>query len=181
MPSLPILAASVLAAALCGPAMAGPHHDDHDHHGKVWSGKARVLDARPIYRSVEVVVPEQHCGPRHRAGHDRHRDRDEVVGTVVGGVVGGLLGNQVDKGSGRTVMTVAGTAIGAVIGNRLAADGDRHRTGRRCETVERVEKRDQLVGYKVRYRYRGRVYHTRTRHDPGKWLHVDHGGRVTRF
>lgn len=182
MPSTRILAASALAAALCGPAIAGPHHHyDADYDG-VGPAKARVLYTRPVYRTVEVVVPERHCDPRQRARH-QDRDRDQVVATLVGGVVGGLLGNQVGKGGGRTAMTVAGTAIGAVIGNRLATGDDRHGQGRpgRCETFERVEKRDELVGYRVEYRHRGRVYHTWTRHDPGQWIQVDHGAREMRF
>ena len=174
MPSIRILFAGALAAALCGPAVAGPQ--DRQGHGDGWPGpgKARVLHAEPIYRPVEVVVPERPCRPGY-AGNQR----DQVVATLVGGVVGGVLGSQVGKGGGRTAMTVAGTAFGALIGNRLADDD--HRSRRRCTTLERVERRDELVGYRVKYRYRGRVYHTRTRHDPGEWIRVDHAARETRF
>ena len=80
-------------------------------------------------------------------------------------------------------MTVAGTAIGAVIGNRLAGDDDRRgpRYADRCKTIDRVEKREELVGYRVKYRHRGQIYHTRTRHDPGKWIRIDRPARDIRF
>jgi uncharacterized protein YcfJ len=181
MPNTHILAASLLAASLCGTALAGPqHHYDRDY-GKGAPHKARVLHTKPIYRTVEVIVPEHHCTPSRQAHHGSGRSRDEVVGTLVGGVVGGLLGSQVGKGGGRTAMTVAGTAIGAVIGNRLSNDDDRHGHTRQCQTIDRVDKRDELVGYRVKYRYRGSIYHTRTQRDPGQWIRVDHAARETRF
>jgi uncharacterized protein YcfJ len=176
-----LITAGILAATLFSPAFAGPHPHYDDDRGKAYPLKARVLHAKPIYRTVEVVVPERHCRPSRQAHHGKHRDRDEVIGTLVGGVVGGLLGNQVGKGSGRTVMTVAGTAIGAVIGNRLASDDDRHRYADRCKTIDRVEKRDEVVGYRVKYRHRGQIYHTRTRHDPGKWIRIDRPAHDMRF
>ena len=183
MPNTHILAASLLAASLCGTALAGPQHHYERDYAKGAQHKARVLHTKPIYRTVEVIVPERHCAPSRQATHSSGRSRDEVVATLVGGVVGGLLGSQIGKGSGRTVMTVAGTAIGAVIGNRLSNDDDRrgHRPPHRCRTMDRVEKRDELVGYRVKYRYRGRIYHTRTQRDPGDWIHVDHAAREIRF
>lgn len=181
MSNTPILSAWVMSAVLSGPALAGPQHGEirlvHE------PGKARVLEARPLYREVEVVVPEQHCWKPQRAHYHGGRDDSAVVGTLVGGVVGGVLGNQIGRGSGRTAMTVAGTAIGAVIGHRLGRDDDHggQRPSNHCETVERVETREELVGYRVKYRYRGRVYHTRTQDHPGKWIRVDHRVREMRF
>ena len=60
----------------------------------------------------------------------------------------------------------------------VADDG---RQGHRCESLARTETREERVGYRVKYRYRGQVYHTQTAHDPGERIRVDGGLRPMRF
>ncbi|MCB1723653.1 MAG: glycine zipper 2TM domain-containing protein [Gammaproteobacteria bacterium] len=169
---------TILAALLCG--IGSAHAGNHDGPGR---GFGQVLQAKPIYETVTVHVPEQRCWNTYDAAYDASYGDDRsntVVGTVIGGVVGGVVGNQFGRGDGRTAMTVAGTVLGAVIGNRIASDasaGD----DTRCATVERDERRRELVGYRVKYRYRGHVYVTRTDYDPGKRIRVDREPRSVNF
>jgi hypothetical protein len=46
------------------------------------------------------------------------------------------------------------------------------RPKQKCEMVTRHEKRKEVTGYKVKYEYRGRIYWTETRHEPGRF--IDH-------
>jgi uncharacterized protein YcfJ len=41
-----------------------------------------------------------------------------------------------------------------------------------CETVDRYEQQQQLVGYRVKYRYEGQTYYTQTTEHPGKHIPV---------
>ncbi len=46
-------------------------------------------------------------------------------------------------------------------------------SGRLCETVEYSTWREELVAYRVAYRYRGRIFHTKTAWHPGERIRVD--------
>lgn len=41
-----------------------------------------------------------------------------------------------------------------------------------CDTFENFHDEEVIDGYNVKYRYNGRVYHTRTENDPGKRMQV---------
>jgi uncharacterized protein YcfJ len=97
------------------------------------------------------------------------------AGPLIGGIVGGVLGNQLVRGRSRTPMTVAGSLIGAAIGHGFSAAPRRPPSTasvRRCRTVNRYERGQQLVGYRVDYRYEGRTFTTRTRGYPGRFIRV---------
>ena len=134
---------------------------------------AEVIQAEPLYKPMQVAHPVNECwiervtydSPAHNA----------YAGPVAGGVIGGVLGNHLARGRGRTAMTVAGTLLGASIGHRLSAASYRPPTTadvRRCATVNRYEQRQQLVGYRVDYRYEGQTFSTRTRGHPGRFIRV---------
>lgn len=163
---LPTLATLVLLAG--DVASADPSH----RYG-------RVLHTEPIYATVQVAVPRERCWQvRDAAGNGGRR----LAGGLVGGIAGGVVGSQVGSGDARVVATIAGTVLGALIGNRIAADLERDADRqRRCETVTRHEPREELVGYRVKYRYRGRIYHTRTEQDPGRRIRVAHDLHPTRY
>ena len=99
---------------------------------------------------------------------------DEVV--TAGGIVGGVVGNQFGGGHGKTALTVAGTLLGASVGHEYNRSHYRPRSTvehvRRCETVDRYEQQQQLVGYRVKYRYEGQIYYTETDEHPGKFIPV---------
>lgn len=164
---------AVVTALAAGDALAGGHRDrDRDGHRDY----GRVIEAEPVYRTQEVRRPEEVCRERYverRSPQRGYSDAHVIAGTIVGGVVG----NQFGKGSGNTAATVAG----ALLGGALVHDAERSRSAarpsqrvpvRHCETVYRIERRRELVGYDVTYRYQGRVYHTHTRHDPGDRIPV---------
>ena len=154
--------ATVLAAAALA-AQADPFYD-----------QARVRGVEPRYETVNV--PREECsrhwvserravGPQHNPG-----------GLVIGGVAGALLGNQVGKGHGREAATALGAVVGAVAGDRIANRdrGDSYDEGPRevttCRTVNEV--RNRVVGYDVTYEYRGQLFTTLMRDNPGPSLRV---------
>lgn len=62
-----------------------------------------------------------------------------------------------------------GTSPGGEPANGPAAD-----FRRRCTAVQTTESRQEQVGYRVKYRYRGRICRTQTERHPGKRIHVHH-------
>jgi uncharacterized protein YcfJ len=143
--------------------------------------EARVLSAEPVYESVSYEVPREQCRNEEVAYHEPGHARRSVTPTILGAVIGGALGNAVGhKKRNRQV----GTVVGAVLGGSIATDlsrrhrqaqaGDvvRYRTERVCQVVNEVRYEEELVGYDVRYRYAGGVYHTRMPHHPGDTLRV---------
>lgn len=134
--------------------------------------RARVVASEPIYSRVEVRTPERYCHTRDW----RHREVREsrAMGAIIGGVVGGAVGGSMgrhrhhhhhrDRHLGAALGAVAGAAIGAEI-----SGGRGHE---RCETVERVEYREEITGYHVTYEYRGRLYHTESTTPPGRYLEL---------
>lgn len=178
----PVFALSTLALLLtvfAANAGAGPGH----HHG--WKHDqgarfARVIRVRPIYDMVEVSVPEEQCGE----GYLSTATDPTLAAAVAGGVVGALAGDQL--GGGRVPFTVAGSAIGATVGYQVGPGlaewyAPSQWIPGSCEIVERTELREEVVGYRVKYRYRGHVYHTRTDHHPGDRIRVDRRARPIHF
>ena len=172
-----LLAVSVLAIALgaSGSVSAGPHFDRYrpgPPDDRVHS--ARVLEARPIYETVRVSVPETHCWQEKVYYPDRSGHRS-YTGTIAGAIVGGVVGNQFGHGRGRDAATVAGVLLGGSIGNDLSRDsprGGHYEYERRCETVDHYETHEEVVGYRVKYRYKGETYWTRMDHHPGDTIDV---------
>jgi uncharacterized protein YcfJ len=163
---LTLIAATSLITLASGCAVAGPRHHDGDrghHHGHARSHveRARVIRAKPIYETVSVPVTTRHCD----RGHGHHRGND-LARTVVGGLVGGLVGNQFGSGSGKRAMTAVGAITGAAIGNNMGRDGHH------CSNRTHYREERQVVGYRVKYRYHGKTFVTRTRHHPGDWVEV---------
>jgi uncharacterized protein YcfJ len=178
MKTIPGLSALVLLlTASSGNVAAGPGH--YDGWGPRYAGGyGRVLHVRPIYETVEVRVPDEICSEGNLSEAPTDPGRAALAGAVVGGILGGVAGNQIGKGNGRKVMTIAGTALGATIGYqagpRVAGLSDSTQLSyRRCETLDRTEIREARVGYRVKYRYRGRIYHVRTDDHPGDRIRVD--------
>jgi uncharacterized protein YcfJ len=131
--------------------------------------RARVIDSRPIYGEAGT---HEECWNDNSHAYERNRG----VGTALGAIAGGVIGHQIGSGSGNTAATIAGAVGGGVVGNHIARRGEAN--GRNCRTVrdDNDNSRD-LLGYDVRYEYRGHEYETRLDRDPGRWLVV---GRDTR-
>ena len=136
--------------------------------------QGRVLRVKPIYRTVTVPVQERRCRDRRH-----HHRRNNTSQTIAGGILGGIIGNQFGQDDGKVAMTIVGSILGAVIANE-ATDNRRHRAHRhdhRCKVVTSYREKRKLVGYRVKYRYRGETYWTRTKRDPGRYINVRHGRR----
>jgi len=171
-----VLTAAMGATLL--PSLALASHDGYQY--------AKVVDVEPVYRYVQVQIPERECWTeiRYESVSPRHDRRGgSAVPTIAGGVLGGVIGRQFGSGNGRDAMTVLGTLVGAAVGHqsshRRYVDYDDHgyprvreRPVERCTTHYVTEERRDLDGYLVTYRYAGREYTTRTTEHPGERIRV---------
>ncbi len=175
MSKLIVASAAALAVGLSGCASASPRWDDYHRNRQSFEDTAHVIRAKPIFETLKVSVPEQRCW-RERRYESSYRQRESYAGPLVGAIVGGVVGNRFGEGSGKTAMTVAGTLLGASIANDLD-NGPRSIAYRpvhyrRCETVDRYETHEEIVAYRVKYRYKGHIYRTRMDHDPGSTIRI---------
>jgi uncharacterized protein YcfJ len=147
------------------------------HHSSVnW---AKVVRVEPVVRMVESRQPEKNCW-NERVRYDRHSDSGNIYSsTILGGIIGGALGNAVGhKKKNKKVGTAVGAILGASIGSEMASNGRRydaprhHRNKRRCQVTQRVSYEEEVVAYRVWYRYKGEEYKTRMSHKPGKKIKV---------
>lgn len=138
-----------------------------------FSDQARVISSEPLYETVRINEPVERCW-NERVHHRGRSGSDSYTPTIAGAIVGGVVGNQFGKGSGKDAMTVAGALLGASVGNDLGKRPSRGyvTSERRCELVDNFREHDELVGYRVKYRYNGKIFHTRTAQDPGRYLNV---------
>ncbi len=138
---------------------------------------ARVVSARPVYRTVENRVPQERCW-NETVREESRSEGNSPAGAIVGGVVGAALGHSVGRGGDNKKMgTAAGAVLGAVVGNQVGkshSGGDEvtYRDRERCETSNSVERREQIVGYDVEYQYMGHTYNSRMDHKPGNRIRV---------
>ncbi|MDJ0807203.1 MAG: glycine zipper 2TM domain-containing protein [Gammaproteobacteria bacterium] len=137
---------------------------------------AKVLDVEPIYETIAVSQPEEHCWDEDVSYYEP--GRKQYTGTVLGSVIGGTLANQLHRGGGkgRDAATLAGALLGGAIGHDVSEHNKHghHRTTtqRHCETRNYTSYEEQLVGYRVKYRYRGQVFTTRTENHPGRRIPI---------
>jgi uncharacterized protein YcfJ len=132
---------------------------------------APVLDAIPIVEEIEVPVQREHCQRVHvPARHGRY----SYTPTIVGGIIGGAIGSQIGSGDRRRVAAIAGTLLGASIGNDFQHHHRRvsRRPVQRCEVIEEYDTQEQVVGYRVKYRYQGHTFVTRMTEDPGEEVRI---------
>ncbi|MEJ2359973.1 MAG: hypothetical protein P8Z75_00900 [Gammaproteobacteria bacterium] len=143
------------------------HHDDDSSHRL-----ARVVRVEPISRLVRVAVPQTACYQRP-IHHIRPAHRADGA-SLVGGIVGGIIGHNLDHGRGGA--TIAGAIVGAAVGRSLAYDRagyyDTVSYKTRCYEHTRFQTREQRIGYRVTYRYHGRLYTTRMEHRPGRFIRL---------
>ena len=72
-------------------------------------------------------------------------------------------------------MTVAGALLGGAVGHELGHDS--YSPGystleHRCHTINDYSEREEIVGYRVKYRYNGETFWTRTSEHPGRRIDV---------
>jgi uncharacterized protein YcfJ len=175
-----ILCTGLIAIWLLAPmAQAGSRDRDHwhesGHHSRY--DYAKVVDVDPIIRRERIRVEREVCwNEQVRVRADGYHRGNAIGGAVVGGVIGGVVGHELGHGHHhKQVGTAVGVAVGATLGHQLAAR--RHEryetvTQRRCAVKPDLEYHEAVTGYRVKYRYKGRVYHTRTAAHPGKRIRV---------
>jgi len=135
---------------------------------------AKVVSVDPVRQPNE---PHQVCRDEVVSHTAPPSDQHQIAGTAIGAVVGGVLGNQIGGGKGRTLATVAGAVGGGYAGKRIQ-ENNQHGTVtsssvRRCEMVS--DGGSQIVGYDVRYEYKGVTRTVRMDHDPGDRVQVQEG------
>ncbi len=136
---------------------------------------AAVVAVKEITQTVET--PRKECRDVQVRQQAPVSDPNRIDGTVIGGIAGGVLGNQIGRGAGNAVATIAGAAGGAYVGNQLQGGLQKSdvvtTTKRRCATV--YDRSQQVVGYDVTYRLKGKEEVVRTAFRPGTTLPVEHG------
>ena len=136
---------------------------------------ADVVAVKEITQTIET--PRKECKDVQVRQQARTSDPNRIAGTVIGGLAGGLLGNQIGRGAGNTVATIAGAAGGAYVGNQVQGGMQRNdvvtATKRICRTV--YDKSQQLLGYDVTYRFKGKEEVVRMAYRPGATLPVENG------
>ncbi|MFC5523468.1 glycine zipper 2TM domain-containing protein [Polaromonas jejuensis] len=138
---------------------------------------ARVRNVNPQYENISV--PRNECTSQWVIEPQPVAASRNYGGLALGGVAGALLGNQVGNGHGREAATAVGAVVGALAGEHFANQNGwggyeqaapQQRQVQSCRTVNDVQTR--LTGYQVEYEYRGQVYSTVTRENPGRTLPV---------
>lgn len=173
----PIFTPMLLVALMSTSAVAVAKHHRYDDDGDGYYAWARVTAVRPLVERDSR--PRRVCENVPTESYTTSNDH-RTAGTVIGAVVGGVLGHTVGKGDGRKAATVAGAVVGGVVGNRIGRGETVEHQGyqRRCRT-ETGYGPERVIGYDVNYRYRGRTYHTRMNHQPGRRMRVRVQYRVT--
>jgi len=134
--------------------------------------RAKVVRAEPVYETRQSAYPEERCWNEQVR---RGGGTGSYTPTIAGAILGGVAGNQFSKGKRRDALTLAGALLGASIGHDYTRRGPGRSyvtTERRCEQVERYREEKHLLGYDVTYRYRGRLFTTRSSSHPGKNIQV---------
>jgi uncharacterized protein YcfJ len=161
----------------------GRHHKPGHHKTERW---AKVTRVEPITHRVERRVPEERCWNEQVKYYDGHqngyRNNDNsYTSTIVGGIIGGALGNAVGhKKKNKQIGTAVGAILGASIGSEIGSNGRKHHQGsthryhkqHRCEVTYRVDYEEEILAYRVWFRYKGEEYKTRMNHKPGKSIKV---------
>lgn len=147
---------------------------------QAFNDTARVRNVNPQYENVSV--PRNECTSQWVTEQQPVASSRNYGGLALGGVAGAVLGNQVGGGRGREAATAVGAVVGALVGEHFAnqnswggggyqqASQPQQRQVQSCRTVNDVQTR--LTGYQVEYEYRGQLYSTVTRANPGRTLPV---------
>ncbi len=171
MKTLNRLSRGIALASLCGLGAAA----HADSYSKVI--EAPVVSVDPIVEVRQDRIPFERCRAERVRVVERGGPRSytpAVLGGVLGGAAGSVLG---DNSSRRDLITGAGVLLGASIGNdveqrRRQRDDGYYVTEDVCTTEYEIREREQVSGYRVRYRFDDSIYETRTAVDPGSTIAV---------
>ena len=166
-----------LALVLSSTAFAD--HKRHSHKSKNHVSYAKVIHVKPIYKKVRISYPKQLCWHENVNKPVKRRvSHSSPEAVVIAGVIGGVIGHELGKNNNPELATVAGAIIGSTLVHN--ANTQYYRTGeyrieqrRHCRVENRYRTERQLMGYRVKYRYKGEVFTTRMRQHPGKRIPVN--------
>ncbi|MEQ8515954.1 MAG: hypothetical protein RIC38_10155 [Chromatocurvus sp.] len=135
---------------------------------------AKVVSAEPVVRVVSERIPHETCREeRVRVVERGSRSATPgLVGAVVGGTVAGVLGR---NSRYQPVIAGAGAVVGASVGSdmgRRRHDSSYYVTEEVCSVEYELREREEVDGYRVRYRYSGNIYETRTQREPGRTIPI---------
>lgn len=139
---------------------------------------ADVVRSTPIVKQTKI--PQQECHDETVVKQKPVKDQNRIAGKVIGATIGGVLGHQVGDGSGKKVATVAGAVAGGYAGDKVQKNMQQKDTytvvEKRCKTV--YETREDITGYDVVYRIKGKESSVRMDHDPGQRIPLKDGELV---
>lgn len=139
---------------------------------------ADVVRSTPIVK--ETKIPKQECRDETVVRQKPVKDENRIAGKVTGAIIGGVLGHQVGDGSGKKVATVAGAVAGGYAGNKVQKNMQQKDTyttvEKRCKTV--YETREDITGYDVVYRIKGKESSVRMDQEPGDRIPLQDGQLV---
>ena len=154
-----------------GSAMAWAGRHDHVEY-------ARVTRVEPIYETRSYRAPREECWVERVQTQDA--GPRSYTAPIVGALIGGALGNAVGHNkSNQKVGAVVGAALGASVGRDISyRSGGGYRPASYadeevCRTVDDRAYREEVVAYRVSYKYHGRHYTTELPYDPGERLPVN--------
>lgn len=169
--------AIAIASGMSVSAIAGNDYssDSFSHYDY-----ARVVDVNKIIEKVKYNEPVEKCWNEKVRYRNRHASHSSSkTPDVLGAIVGAAVGNRFGKGSGRDAATVAGALLGGSIGRDIRKNSHRHhhdsysvKTVRQCATHNEVRYEEQVAGYEVKYRYKGKVFTTQMDTHPGREIKV---------
>ena len=158
--------------SICGSVMLGSMNSDA---GSTSIVEVPVTAVAPIMRIVTEKIPHEICANervRVEQANAVHSPTAGIVGALIGGVVAGSLGRNSHY---QPVIAGAGALLGASVGTDVA-----HRrnissyyvTEQRCEVDYELRERENIIGYRVSYRYGDGIYHTQMRVHPGPTIQL---------
>lgn len=137
------------------------------------SVEAPVVATEPIVETVTEKIPHETCRDETvrvvQAG-GAHSATPSIIGAIIGGTMGGVLGQDSRH---EPLILGAGAVLGASVGHDVShARSARgyYVTEARCVVDYELREREQIVGYRVSYRYGDTIYQTRTRTHPGETI-----------
>jgi len=175
------ISSRLVTTAVVSALLAVPLSQTAQANGHGYYDYATVTGVQPITRSIRVSQPSQRCWQEYqqvRVRDDRYRRRSatpEIFGAILGAAVGSRFG----RGRGRGWATAAGALLGGSIAHDMKGYprrgyGPRYTTQsvQRCEVINHYITEEQVVAYRVSYRYNGREYTTRMQNRPGASIQV---------
>ena len=135
-----------------------------------------IINKTPMYVNTSEFVgnvtecqtyqtQQQKPGVFNGAGQALKGNGDAIFGALLGGVIG----NQFGGGNGKDLAT----GLGVIIGSNVGAGTNkpqRPTTTTVCNDVPQYREVQVINGYRVKYRFQGRVYTTKMQNDPGSYI-----------